>query len=279
MRTEEEDVSVRNKLRLTFQVLTCTMADDSNNPSMPDTEITQAFTSWSVHILKIEKRAGGRVLGATWDVPGLLWRSHSTSAEEVSSGCDRWMTPGDTQGYGWENRDRVSPRKRTSPWHGPHLRVVEPGGGNSSLGWGVLSLSPLSDLGQVTFSPPGLSFPPWKMREWSQLNSKVLFQWTLPWFVKCNVENFRLVKLGQSPPTSEASNVHSLLQIHAHILRTSIYHCKCMSALWLVPCGLFGRHKFKLITFWWPFSNNFSLFFFSKDFLFFRGAFSSESQN
>lgn len=34
-----------------------------------------------------------------------------------------------------------------------------------------------------------------------------------------------------------------------------------MSALQLVPCGLFVRHKFKLITFWWPFSNNFSLFF------------------
>lgn len=39
-----------------------------------------------------------------------------------------------------------------------------------------------------------------------------------------------------------------------------------MSALRLVPCGLFVRHKFKLITFWWPFSNNFSLFFPGKTF-------------
>lgn len=86
--------------------------------------------------------------------------------------------------------------------------------------------------------------------------------------MKCHVENFRiLVKLGQSPPTSEASNIHPLLRNHAYILRMSIYHCKCMSALWLVPCGLFVRHKFKLITFWWPFSNNFSLFFSAKIFL------------
>lgn len=86
--------------------------------------------------------------------------------------------------------------------------------------------------------------------------------------MKCNIQNFRRpVILGQSPPTT---NVRPLLQSHAHILRLSIYHCKCMSALRLFPCGLFVRHKFKLITFWWPFSNNFSLFFFRKDF-FLRG--------
>ena len=43
------------------------------------------------------------------------------------------------------------------------------------------------------------------------------------------------------------------------------------SALRLIPCGLFVRHKFKLITFWWPFYNNFSLFFFSPAKIFFKG--------
>lgn len=76
--------------------------------------------------------------------------------------------------------------------------------------------------------------------------------------MKCSIENFRrLVILGQSPPTT---NVRPLLQSHAHMLRLSIYHCKCMSVLRLVLCGLSVRHKFKLITFWWPFSNNFLLF-------------------
>lgn len=170
------------------------------------------------------------------------------------------------------------PRKRTSPWHGSHLRVVEPGGANSSTGWGVLSLSPQAashQLGDLEW--PWASYFLSTRSQFSHLENEgaepVKFKgsFLVDSSLICEVQRWEFqntVKLGQGPPTSEASNVHSLLQIHAHILRTSIYHRKCMSALRLVPCGLFGRHKFKLITFWWPFSNDFSLFFFQQRFFF-----------
>lgn len=56
-----QEMRGRVRRKLTFKVLTCVMADDGDIGQSQYTgrEVIWAFVSWSAHLLKTEKRAGG----------------------------------------------------------------------------------------------------------------------------------------------------------------------------------------------------------------------------